>query len=136
MLRADVGGAPIPEGFNLYQALVQQYRMCVVLEDGNTAEAAVWLRKEGFRDYVQLHVQRPLDDRLVQLRRLQSTGTVELIIDANPDAITGAMSLGITGMLFGHPRVTRPEWRPDYERTPRPWDTLVEQVDKARMVQP
>lgn len=126
---------PIPEGFNLYQALVQRYRICVVLDDTDTASAALWLRKEGMRDYVQLHQQRPLDDRLAQYRRLQSTGPVELIIDADPDAISGAMGLGITGVLFAHPRVTRPEWRPDYERTPRPWDLLAAQVEEHRLLE-
>ena len=135
VLRAPVGGTPIPEGVNLYQALVGSYRICVVLDGETSVLDALWLRKEGLRDYVQLHEQRPLDDRLMQYRRLQATGPVELVVDPDPVAVAGAMELGITAMLFGHPRTTRPEWRPDYEHTPRPWDTLVQHVDKTRLLE-
>jgi hypothetical protein len=136
VLRSDVGGAPIPEGFNLYQALVTMYRVAVVLDDTDDASAALWLRKEGLRDYVLLHPRRPLDDRVMQYRRLQALGTVSLVIDSYPTAITGAFELGIPSLLFADPRSQRPEWRPDYERTPRPWDALVARVEQQRVVEP
>lgn len=136
VLRADVGGTPIPEGFNLYQALLEMYRVCVVLDDPDSVDAALWLRKEGLRGYAQLHVRRPLDDRAMQYRRLMALGPVELVIDGNPAAVAGAMELGLTAMLFAHPRAHRPEWRPDYERTPRPWDQLVARVEEQRVVEP
>ena len=136
VLRADIGNAPIPEGFNLYQALVTTYRVCVVLDDTNTEMAALWLRKEGLRDYVQLHQRRPLDDRAMQYKRLQAVGSVELVVDSDPAAVVAATDLGIPAMCFVHPRAQRPEWRPDYEKAPRAWDELVASVEKRRIVDP
>lgn len=135
VLRAEVGAAPIPEGFNLYQSLVTTYRVCVVLDDPHAADAAMWLRKEGLRNYVQLHQRRPLDDRAMQYRRLQAVGPVELVIDSDPTAVAAAAGLGITAMCFLHPRAQRPEWRPDYEKGPRAWGDLVAQVEATRLVE-
>lgn len=134
VLRAEIGSAPIPEGFNLYQALVTTYRVCVVLDNQDATEAALWLRKEGLRNYVQLHQRRPLDDRSMQYKRLQAVGPVELVIDSDPSAVASAAQLGITSMCFLHPRATRPEWRPDYEKGPRAWGDLVAQVEQQRLV--
>lgn len=136
VLRAPVGARPIPEGFSLYHALVTTYRVCVVLDVYGTAADALWLRKEGMTGFAQLHARRPLDDHETQYRRLQALGPVELVVDSDPAAVSAAMDLGITAMLFGHPRASRPEWRPDYERTPKPWDALVERVEQQRLVEP
>lgn len=136
VLRADVGGTPIPEGFNLYQSLLGMYRVCVVLDGNDTTSDALWLRKEGIRDYAQLHQRRPLDGRVDQYRRLMALGAVELVIDGDPEAVAGALELGLTAMLFAHPRAHRPEWRPDYERAPKPWDVLVARVEETRAVEP
>jgi len=134
VLRAEVGQSVIPEGFNLYQALVTTYRVAVVLDDEDSELASLWLRKEGMRNFVLLHPRRRLDDRVGQYRRLMALGPVEMVIDASPVAVAGAMELGLPAMLFGHPRTHRPEWRPDYERAPRAWDTLVQQVESQRAV--
>lgn len=134
VLRAEIGAAPIPEGVELYHSLVTSYRVCVVLDEPESVDAALWLRKEGLRDYVQLHLRRPLDDRVMQYKRLQAVGPVGLVIDADPVAVAGAAELGIPAMCFVHPRMTRPEWRPDYEKTPRAWDELVARVEKTRLV--
>lgn len=136
VLRAEIGDAPISEGFNLYQALVTTYRVCVVLDNQDTELAALWLRKEGLRNYVQLHQRRPLDDRRMQYKRLQAVGPVELVIDSDPAAVAAAAGLGIPSMCFLHPRATRPEWRPDYEKQPRAWEELVAQVETQRLVEP
>lgn len=147
VLRAPIGGSVIPEGFNLYNALVSVYRVAVVLDDEDQNEAGVWLRKEGMRDFVLLHPQRPVDRdmlgydvdtplpaRVSQYRRLRGVGGIELAIDPDPLAVAGAMGMGITAMLFGHPKIARPEFREDYEREPRPWNELVAQVDFQRTV--
>ena len=134
VLRSEVGGAPIPEGVALYQALVEQYRLCIVLDENDTAAAALWLRKENLRGYAQLHVRRPLDDRLMQYKRLMALGPVEIVVDGDPTAVAGALELGLTALLFAHPRAHRPEWRPDYERAPKPWDELVARVEETRAV--
>lgn len=149
VLRAPIGLAPIPEGFNLYQALASTYRVAVVLDDVDRDGAALWLRKEGFRDYVALHPQRLVDrdmlgfdrgtnlpPRVSQYRRLRGVGGIELVIDADPLAITGALQMGMPGLLFTHPRVARPEFRPDHEREPRPWNALVAEVEYQRTVEP
>lgn len=148
VLRAPVGGAPIAEGFNLYQALVTTYRVAVVLDDTDTELAGMWLRKEGMRDFVLLHPQRPVDrdmlgydrgtdlpPRMSQYRRLRGQGAVELVVDPDPAVVAGAMEMGLTAMLFGHPKMARPEFRDDYERAPRPWDSLVAQVEYQRTVE-
>ena len=148
VLRAPLGGAPIPEGFNLYQALVSTYRVAVVLDDEEQELAGLWLRKEGMRDFVQLVPQRAVDramlgfdkgtnkpPRLSQYRRLRGTGGIELVVDPDPAAVAGAMEMGVTAVLFGHPRIARPEFREDYEREPRPWASLVEQVEYQRTVE-
>jgi hypothetical protein len=149
VLRAPVGGAVIPEGFNLYQALVTTYRIAVVLDDTDTELTGLWLRKNGFRDYVQIIPLRPVDreglgflrgsnppPRLSQYRRARGVGGVELVIDPDPAVVAGAMEMGITGMLFGHPKLARPEFRPDHTVEPRPWDQLVAQVEYQRTVEP
>ena len=119
VLRAPVGNGVIPEGFTLYQALITTYRIAVVLNDVDRDAAALWLKQQGLRDYVLLHPQRLVDRemtmlaRVSQYRRLRAQDGIELAIDADPAAVAGAIALGITGILFGHPRVTRPEFRSD-----------------------
>lgn len=141
VLRTPYGNAPVPEGVQLYSALTQVFRVAVVLDDVDRDAAALWLKKEGFRDYVLLHPQRLVDrsmpvPRLSQYQRLRAQGNVELVIDPDPAAIAGAMRLGLTGLLFAQPKIARPEFRPDYEREPRPWGEIVSEVEYQRTVEP
>lgn len=136
VLRAPIGSGPIPEGLELYRSLVTTQRVAVVLDDLDQPGAALWLKKEGLADYVMLHPMRPVDeDRVAQLRRLRALGGVSMVIDPDPQAVAGAMKMGITGLLFAQPKVARPEFRPDFEREPRPWDSMVAEVEFQRTVE-
>lgn len=147
VLRAPVGGGPVPEGLELYRALVTTHRVAVVLDDLDREGAALWLKKEGMADYVALHPQRLVDHdmlgfergtslpaRVSQYRRLRAQGDL-MVIDPDPLAIAGALQMGITGLLFAQPKIARPEFRPDYEREPRPWNELVAEVEYQRTVE-
>lgn len=149
VLRAPLGGGPVPEGVELYHALISTHRVAVVLDDVDRDGAALWLKKEGLQDYVALHPQRLVDrdmlgfergtnlpPRCSQYRRLRAQGGLTLVVDPDPLAIKGAMEMGITGMLFAHPKIARPEFRPDHDRQPRPWDEMVAEVEYQRTVEP
>lgn len=135
VLRSHVGERVIPEGFNLYQSLASVHRIAIVLDGADQALDTLWLRKEGFRDYVLLVTQRQLGDRIDQYRGLMASGPLELVVDADPDAVAGAMDLGVPALLFAHPRTSRPEWRPDFDRTPRPWSQVAHRVREARLLE-
>lgn len=149
VLRAPIGGGPVPEGVELYRAFLSTCRVAVVLDDLDRAGAALWLKKEGLNDYVALHPQRLVDRemlgfechtrlpaRVSQYRRLRAQNGLTMVVDPDPLAITGALKMGVTGLLFAHPKVARPEFRHDYEREPRPWSEMVAEVEFQRTVEP
>lgn len=149
VLRAPVGGGPVMDGVELYRALISTCRVAVVLDDMDRDGAALWLKKEGLVNYVALHPQRLVDremlgfdhgtrlpPRVSQYRRLRAQGDLTAVIDPDPLAITGALKMGITGLLFAHPKVARPEFRHDHDISPRPWDELVAEVEYQRTVEP
>ena len=136
VLRSETG-TPIPEGVRLVETARSIGRL-VLLAPGPRAEAEHWLRVHGIKapadlldDSVTLHDGDNLGERQVVIARAR--GPVDFLIAAAPSLVAFAISRGITGVLFSHPVLTSPKFRPDRER--RSWqeivDTLERQVEHA-----
>lgn len=136
VLRSDTG-RPIAEGMKLVETARSIGRL-VLLAPGPRAEAEHWLRTHGVKapddlldDSVTLHDGDVLGRRQVTIARAR--GAVDFLIASDPSLVAFAISHGITGVLFSHPVLTSPKYRPDRER--RTWkeieDTLEAQVEHA-----
>ncbi len=133
VLRKHVGGAAIPEGMRLYQALAKTGRV-VLLADDADPETLDWLELNGCvqHDFVDTDTLSTHVDRANGLRRLGYD--IDLVIEPNPDAALSLIKAGFNTLLFTHAQYTQPAWRPDTDPGVRPWDDITRQVaDQARM---
>lgn len=131
----DAGGLPLRDGVVLYESLCLSYR--VVLASSNPERDDLWLRAEGLRSHQEVVGIPPAFLRgTTGLRRAQaeallgSGGAVSLVVDADPQVVLEATERGLVSVLYVHPKFSRPEWRPDRDQTPRPWDDLVAEIER------
>jgi hypothetical protein len=64
--------------------------------------------------------------------QLRSTSSIQLVVGADPGPLAHLVSQGVTVAAFLSAEFARPNWRPDYDETPRTWDALVEEVGYQR----
>ena len=140
-------GHPIPEGVRLYNGLVAAYRVVLALDDTSVEQAETWLRLEGLRGHQEVLAsvavdKRGEDRRQGQVDILQGRGyEVSLVVECDPVRAAGLMAAGNTVALFCHPKFSRPEFRPDYTLSVKPWDDLVSEIHmqqylETKVVQP
>lgn len=130
---------PIPEGRRLAEALGRTYKL-ILVTDANDVEAdKIWLQMENIKAAVDVMpgvlatTLRGDDERVAQITLLRARGEhVVLLVDSDPERIAAAFQVGITGLLFAHPGVMRPEFRPDWEHKPQPWADLVAEMEQGR----
>lgn len=122
VLRAD-NGQPITQGVLLYHALVSERLILATYAPRGLIEH--FLKTQKLTKHVQLLTDVP------HLGRAESVGQrPEVFIDPSPQRCADAMRLGITSLLFAAPRYQRPEWRPDADRSPRPWHEILDEQDR------
>lgn len=122
VLRRD-NGQLIPAGLMLYNALLPQR---VVLATELAPELVDhFLKINKLTQHVKVIYEVPFTVTA------ESMGyRPELYVDPSPERCAAAMAKGITTLLFAAPKYQRPEWRPDRDRSQRPWHEIVAELDK------
>jgi hypothetical protein len=134
----DASGLPISEGVRLVAALSEGYR--VILASRDVDDDVMWLRIEGIKDHQEVLGDTPgylrgQDQRLAQVDHLLGRGEgLTLVVDPDPSRVALVMHKGVVGVLFGHPKFARPEYRQDYTHTVRPWDEMVAEIEKQQVL--
>lgn len=122
---------PVMEHIALVKALEAAYRLVyVVPADADLEHADTWLLTNlGEMDPVVLH-----GDSLSEHLRRARLGryNVVSVLTSDPGTAAEALRLGLTPLLLTSPSYARPEFRPDWDRDPRPWDAVIEEVDHQR----
>lgn len=138
VLRQQVGDGTIPSGIRLYSGLSQIMKVALISDDDEESVKR-WLRLNGLKDHPQLVARAPMDHpdatvkRLKQLGVLRSFGcNIEFVVEPDPAVATVLLEHGFPVFAALHPQYSRPEFRPDFEGTVVPWDSLVAEVDRQR----
>lgn len=135
VLRA-MNNSVITEGLSLFRNLAAENRVFLVSDNPDTRDVLHWLKLNNVRGFVELITAFGMDDsnsrRIEQIRLLRANGATEsmLLIDSNPLGVEKCFSIGITSLLFAQPAYMEPQHRPDYNRTPKPWDSLLGEITK------
>lgn len=130
---------PSVEGRGLWNMLFQQYNGSIVLiadERDDKDHLAHWLKSEGFKpsmlDYSKDNTPREKVRRAVHLRN--AFGNVRWFVDIDPYTAQMALEDGLPTLIAVAPSVPRIEWRSDLRTGNKPWDELVEEIDKQRIM--
>lgn len=133
VLRSTVG-APIHDGLRLYRTLCSEHKVTLAL-DGPMREAHQWLVVNGcdihddaLDDFVAIE-GTDLRERQIGILRARA-GSLDMLIDPSPERVARGMHLGLTSLLFAHPRYARPEFQPNSFTGPRPWSEIAEELDR------
>lgn len=136
------GDKSIPEGRRLVACLAEHYRVVIALDNSEVEAFNYWAKMEGIRGHQEvLPGNLPLalrgqDARVAQIEFLRGRGEhLSLVVDANPDHIAACYRSGMAGLLFTEPGRTRPEWAPDWDEKPTPWDDLVAEIERQHYAQ-
>ena len=131
--------APVEGGCDLYRMLSAQWRTVLLYTGLDTSEMAeMWVRREGLRSHVGMfcmedHTADPVTWKLQQLRKVRTEGNRDLLfVDSDPRSVALAIRDGVPAMLLAFPTYISPDWRPDADTTPRPWDALEQEIDLQR----
>ena len=128
VLRGDTGDL-IADGLIVYRSLRSVGRV-VILTSLDRQAAEVWLMLHNLSDYddlidesVAIDPEEPL--RMRQLSVARSRGTVDVLVDADPEVVAEGFRRGMTCLLFLVPKYARPEFRPDAPKGVRKWEDMV-----------
>ena len=138
VIRKFVGGAPIPQGVMLYYALATRAKVVLLTGEREGEGLDWWLKTEGLNEHVKVFysdiVLADLSDggeRLAQLSAArQLRYDVDLVIEPDPLVSAQLLVAGYNTLTFTHAEYSVPAWRPDTKVEIRPWDQLVEQVER------
>lgn len=135
VLRNSGTDAQFETGWALYQSLVPNSRLFLMSHEWTAPEMDVWLQRRhltGHLDYLHCPIPGPAG-RIDALARIKSW-RVNLVIEPDPACAALELAEGWNTLLHTHAAYTRPEWRPDYQGTPRPWDQMVEGIEKNQLL--
>lgn len=138
VIRAE-GKKEIPNGVHLYRALVKTCRLVIAIDDDDEDAAAYWLKMQGLVGHAEIITDgvpghlRGDDVRVAQVHDLKGRGHgVDLVVEANAAKVERLVHDGIPVALWMQPKFSRPEDRPDWDGTPRPWDDLMAEIQRQR----
>jgi hypothetical protein len=57
---------------------------------------------------------------------------IDLVVEPDPEIAAALLRNGITVVPLLVPQFARPEFRPDWDGSAVPWDTLVNEIDAQR----
>lgn len=122
----------------LYEALKEQMKV-VLLDDGSHRDVDHWLNVHGISGYARAYTP-PADfaPRTVAEGRLQMLGTIrnrdgcDLVIESDPICAREELRAGYTVMLYSKPQYLMDIWHPEAKREPRPWDEIVDDIERQR----
>lgn len=125
---------PIRNGILMYAALAS-YNRVTIMSPMPQRDTIDWMDMNKVVDYdaiVDDSVRLPDEDlkqRQVNYARA-SGGGIDILITNDPALWAYAFDLGITCVMFGAPKYTRTENRPDAPKKVRSWDAILESVEK------
>lgn len=128
VLRKNTDGQEIPLGVDWVRTLASlRDGLRIFLTERDPADTEVWLAAKGITFDL---VVRKTGDRLTQMRDLLFHWgyVVDYCVEPDPAIVVQLLREGYTVLGFFHPYYAKPEWRPDYDETVRPWDDLVRQA--------
>jgi len=137
----DTVGERLPsiEGRRLWNLLFQQYNGSIILiadarDDRDHLEH--WLKAGNFKpsmiDYASDNSPRSKVLRATQLRN--AFGSVHWFVDVDPYSAQLALEDGLPTLITVTPAVPRSEWRDDRPDKKKPWDSLVEEIDRQKIM--
>jgi hypothetical protein len=132
-----VSYAPIPVGISLYHSLASVFNV-VLVSDGEQKIVDSWLDLEGLNKHgTVVYSDFLLDQKSVQERRyeqihsLRARGfAVTVVVEPDPVVASYLLANGYSVLNFLHSSYALPQWRPDYEKRQKPWNQIVEEVNK------
>ncbi|MGW3153657.1 hypothetical protein [Streptomyces sp. NPDC001089] len=131
VLRVPGGEGHYDTGWSLYQALAKNTRLYLLSHTWTEQDSHMWLAKRqltGHIGYVHQTDPGPAG-RLEALERMRSWH-IGLVMEPDPSCAAAELFAGWNTALITHAAYSRPEWRPDYDRSPRPWDDLTQAVER------
>lgn len=127
ILRKTVGGAIIPEGFDLYHGMAAMGQLVLVAHGERDGELANWLELHG----LIRHSFVSAAGRLAASELRRDGYDIGMVFVADPAEAIDIIEAGHTAVLFTHARYAQPEWRPDAAKGVRPWAEIVELTTKT-----
>lgn len=142
VLQKVVSYAPIPSGINIYHGLATVYQV-ILLSDYPENEVTRWLKLEGLNKHgVCLYSDSlkeypgPAVRRVAQVNDLRSRGfSIDFCIEPDPVVAAALIYSGVSVMNYLHASYALPQWRPDYDTTPRPWSSIEKEMSDTRLLQ-
>jgi hypothetical protein len=136
VLKGEKDDEPIGVGI-LMVGTLSVYNQLTFMTSMREAEARQWLDVNKIVDYDQIldasvHLEGDnLQQRQINLARSRK---VDLFITNNPELWAYAFDQGIPSVMFGVPKYTRVEFRPDAPKAKRTWDQIEEAVRKQNIL--
>jgi hypothetical protein len=134
VLRSLTNGGALRSGILLYNALEPHASLAIITDMDTEEKATYWLAQNGLTKHSYLVLPKtedPLDPgerRVIQIRRLKESSSVDFLIDPDPSVAQAVMASGTPVMLSLHPIYARPEFRPDFKSVAKPWDSLTQEL--------
>ncbi|MEU0213684.1 hypothetical protein ABZ281_00700 [Streptomyces sp. NPDC006265] len=131
VLRVPDGEGHYDTGWSLYQALAKNSRLYLLSATWTEEQCALWLAKRQLRGHIgYLHQTIPgAAGRLEALDRVRSWH-IGLVLEPNPSIAAALLRAGWNTAVLTHSAYTQPQWRPDYDGTPRRWDDLTGEIER------
>lgn len=111
-----------------------------VLADESVGTAEQWMQIEGLArpsiligDEIPIYGQELRQAQVIHARGLRK---VEIVVDCDPLVIAWSLGEGLNSLLWCAPAYMSVSHRPDIALVPRPWDTMVGEIeaqDKIRL---
>lgn len=137
VIQKNVSSAPIPLGIALYHSLAQNFNV-LLLTEMPKKEADHWLSLEALTRHAAIEYNEGAIEyldagsrRRSQLNSLRTRGYhIDLVIEPSPSVSALLIANGFSTMTFTHAQYALPQWRPDYDSHPRPWDELEKEATR------
>jgi hypothetical protein len=132
---------PTKTGRLLYESFKGQFQLLIITTDPNVALAREWLKREHYTGFGSVYARpentilSPVDWKVSKIREMQAEGwPVMLYVDSDPTSVRAAFLEGVPTLLVATPKFGRPEWRPDADRSIKPWDALVDTMEQEQLL--
>jgi hypothetical protein len=135
VLRIAGSEAHYETGFALYQALALNSRLYLLSHEWTEEQMTPWMRQRGLTGHLA-YLHAPIagpEGRLDALRRIRSW-RISLVVEPDPLCASAEFADGWNTLLHTHAAYSRPEWRPDFQGSPRPWDALTREIERQQLM--
>lgn len=127
---------PVYVGLQMYHGLATQFRLVLDSVHDDITDIEHWCQMNGLKRHtLVLHREAHQDYasdvvlRRIHLGEWRSQGfDVALWLTQDPAVARAMMHAGVPTLLMAHPRFSRPEHRPDYEASVRPWAEIEDEI--------